>query len=131
MLIGGVKFVNYLGPKYGDEKNFFFSNADIFVFPTYYFNECFPLVLLEAMQYKLPIITSCEGGIPDIVTNGENGFVCKREDAAGTATAIETLLGNKEKCAQMGENGYKIFKERFTLNIFNENITNALKGIVQ
>lgn len=84
-------------------------------------------MLLEAMQYKLPIITSCEGGIPDIVTNGENGFVCEREDAAGTATAIEILLGNKEKRTQMGENGYKMFKEGFTLQKFNENITRILK----
>lgn len=125
--MGGVKFVNYLGPKYGDEKNFFFSNADIFVFPTYYFNECFPLVLLEAMQYKLPIITSCEGGIPDIVTNGENGFVCKTNDVDTTADTIEKLLKDSGLRTQMGENGYKMFKEGFTLQKFNENITRILK----
>ena len=127
---GGVKFVNYLGPKYGDEKNFFFSNADIFVFPTYYFNECFPLVLLEAMQYKLPIITSCEGGIPDIVTNGENGFVCKTNDVDTTADAIEKLLKDSGLRTQMGENGYKLFKEHFTLEVFNKNITKIFKDIV-
>ena len=121
-----MKFVNYLGPKYGDEKNFFFSNADIFVFPTYYFNECFPLVLLEAMQYKLPIITSCEGGIPDIVTNGENGFVCKTNDVDTTADAIEALLKEKEVRTGMGEVGYRIFKGKFTLDVFNNKITDNL-----
>ena len=126
---GGVKFVNYFGPKYGNEKNTFFSNADIFVFPTYYFNECFPLVLLEAMQYKLPIITSCEGGIPDIVTNGENGFVCKIKDAMSTADAIEKLLKSKELCVGMGKNGYKLFKKHFTQKVFNVNITNIFKEL--
>lgn len=126
---GGVKFVNYLGPKYGDEKNFFFSNADIFVFPTYYFNECFPLVLLEAMQYKLPIITSCEGGIPDIVTNGENGFVCKTNDVDTTADAIEKLLKDSGLRTQMGNNGHKIFKNKFTLEVFNNNIAMILKEL--
>lgn len=126
---GISEYVVYHGPKYGEDKVAFFSNADIFVQPT--LNDCFPLTLLEAMQYQLPIVSTREGAVPDIVSDGKNGFVCKREDAADTATAIETLLGNKEKCAQMGENGYKIFKERFTLNIFNENITNVLKGIVQ
>ena len=131
MLIrGGVKFVNYFGPKYGNEKNTFFSNADIFVFPTYYFNECFPLVLLEAMQYKLPIITSCEGGIPDIVTNGENGFVCKTKDVDTTADAIARLLDSKDLRDKTGENGYKIFKEKFTLDVFNANITTILKKII-
>ena len=124
------EIVYYKGPKYGNEKNAFFSNADIFVFPTYYFNECFPLVLLEAMQYKLPIITSCEGGIPDIVTNGENGFVCKTNDVDTTSDAIEKLLKDSGLRTQMGNNGHKLFRENFTLSVFNKNITWILKEIV-
>lgn len=84
-------------------------------------------MLLEAMQYKLPIITSCEGGIPDIVTNGENGFVCKTNDVDTTADAIEKLLKDSGLRTQMGENGYKMFKKGFTLQKFNENITRILK----
>lgn len=122
------EIVYYKGPKYGNEKNAFFSNADIFVFPTYY--ECFPLVLLEAMQYKLPIITSCEGGIPDIVTNGENGFVCKTNDVDTTSDAIEKLLKDSGLRTQMGNNGHKLFRENFTLSVFNKNITWILKEIV-
>ncbi len=118
----------YNGPKYGNEKNVFFTNSDIFVQPTY--EDCFPLTLLEAMQYKLPIVSTREGAVPDIVTDSENGFVCEREDADGTAIAIETLLNGKEKRIQMGENGYKIFKEKFTLDIFNNNITRILKELL-
>jgi glycosyltransferase involved in cell wall biosynthesis len=55
------------GAKYGNEKTYFFEQADIFVFPSH--DECFPLVLLEAMQSGLPIISTNEGGIPDIVDN--------------------------------------------------------------
>ena len=129
MLIrGGVKFVNYFGPKYGNEKNTFFSNADIFVFPTY--NETFGLVNLEAMQYKLPIVTTNEGGIPDVVQNGINGYVCEREDSITLANSIEKLLKEKESCIELGENGYKIFKEKFTLTAFNANITATLKKII-
>lgn len=40
-------------------------------------NECFPLVILEAMEYKLPVISTNEGGIPDIVKDGENGLICE------------------------------------------------------
>ena len=124
---GLKEYAIYHGPKYGDEKKIFFSNADIFVFPTYYYNECFPLVLLEAMQYKIPIITSNEGGIPDIIINGENGFVCKRKDAMSTADAIEKLLKSKELRVGMGKNGYKLFKDKFIIEVFNKNITKALK----
>lgn len=125
-----MRFVNYLGPKYGEEKKIFLYNADIFVFPTYYFNECFSLVLLEAMQYKLPIITSDEGGIPDIVTSYKNGFICKTDNAEYTANAIETLLNSKELRLLMGENGHKMFKEKFTLDVFNKNITTTLKSLI-
>lgn len=127
---GGVKYVNYVGSKYGKDKEKYFKEADIFVFPTFYGNECFPLVLLEAMQYKVPIITTDEGGIPDVVQNGVNGYVCERKDSVSLANSIEILLKNKERCSEFGENGYKIFKEKFTLDEFNKNITNTLRSII-
>lgn len=120
--------VYYKGPQYGDEKKAFFTNSDIFVQPT--LNDCFPLTLLEAMQYKLPIITTNEGGIPDVVQNGINGYVCEREDSITLANSIEKLLKEKETCIELGENGYKIFKEKFTLKVFNKNITKIFKDIV-
>ena len=61
------EYVTYLGKKYGDYKYEIFQSSDIFVFPTFYHNECFPLVLLEAMMFGLPVISTSEGGIPDIV----------------------------------------------------------------
>lgn len=67
--------VTYVGRKVREEKEAFFRQADIFVFPTYY--ETFGLVNLEAMEYKLPVISTNEGGIPDIVKDGENGLICE------------------------------------------------------
>ncbi len=82
------------------------------------------------MQYKKAIVTTDEGGIPDIVKNGINGFICKREDAISLANSIEKLISDKNTCVEFGENGYKIFKEKFTLNQFNKNITNTLRSII-
>ena len=121
----------YHGPKYGNDKKAFFVGSDIFVFPTFYHNECFPLVILEAMQNKLPVISTDEGGIPDIIENGINGFVCKRNDANSTASAIEQLLNNKSKCFEMGQNGYRLFNEKFTLEQFNKNIIQIIKDNIQ
>ena len=122
------EIVYYKGPKYGDEKNDFFANSDIFVQPT--FEDCFPLTLLEAMQYKLPIVSTDEGAVPDMVKNEVNGFVCKRKDACSTAGAIEKLLKDSGLRTQMGNNEHKLFKENFTLSVFNKNITRILKEIV-
>ena len=73
--------VLYLGKKYGEEKNEEYDNADVFVFPTYYYNECFPLVLLEAMEHAVPCISTREGGVSAIIDDGVNGFICKQKDS--------------------------------------------------
>lgn len=118
--------VIYNGKKYGKEKCIFFKQADIFVFPTYYYNETFGLVNLEAMEYKLPIVTTDEGGIKDIVKDKENGFISQKNNPDSLATCIEQLLNNKELRYKMGENGYKKFKEQFTLLKFENQIKKIL-----
>ena len=120
--------VCYHGPKYGEEKEEYWRWADIFVFPTFYFNECFPLVLLEAMQWRLPLVSSDEGGIPDIVKDGVNGFVCTRQDVQSLAEALEKLITDPILRQQMGEQGYQRYQEEFTLEAFERRFVAELKG---
>ena len=122
--------VTYHGPQYGAAKDRFFRGADIFVFPTYYDNECFPLVLVEAMQYRLPIVTTPEGGILDIVTDGVNGFVCPQRDVDALAVALRKLIGDRQLRVAMGQRGYELYRERMTLEVFEMRFTGLLKGIV-
>ena len=120
--------VVFHGKKYGTEKRDIFSNADIFIFPTYYHNECFPLVLLEAMQYGKPCISTNEGGILDIVKNGENGLIAERRNAESLSDCIQKLLDNPELCRQMGENGRKKFHEHFTNEVFERTMVEIING---
>jgi len=77
---GGLTgYALYEGAKYGRDKRLSLTGADIFVLPTYYPSECFPLVLLEAMQCGLPVVSTYEGGIPDIVEHGRTGYLCPNE----------------------------------------------------
>ena len=78
---GLSEFAIYLGKKYGEEKNEEYAKSDIFVFPTFYPNECFPLVLLEAMQQGLPCISTNEGGIASIIDDGKTGFLVEKQKA--------------------------------------------------
>ena len=125
---GLEEHVTYHGPKYGEEKHRFFVNADVFVFPTFYFNECFPLVLLEAMQWRLPLVSSDEGGIPDIVQDGVNGFVSPRQDVDSLANALEQLITNPALRQQMGEAGYRRYCEEFTLEAFEKRFAAELRA---
>lgn len=119
--------VTYHGRKTGAEKEGFFIQSDLFVLPSFSINECLPLVLLEAMQYGLPIITTNEGGIPDIVEDGVNGLICEKQSATSLAVGLEKLLENEDLRIQMGQNGYQRYRSRFTLDHFEHNLTSILQ----
>jgi len=121
--------VRYLGKRYGKEKLEAFSNADIFAFPTYYNNECFPLVLLEAMSANLPVVSTFEGGIPDIVDIGKTGYLVPQKDAETLAEKLEILIKSPELCRQFGNAGRKKYEKEFTLDIFERKMTEILMSI--
>lgn len=112
------------GKKYNEEKEAFFENADIFIFPT--LNEAFGLVLLEAMEHALPCIATDEGGISDIVDEGETGFIVSKRNANILADKIEYLLIHPEERMRMGKLGYKKFKNQFTVGKFEERLAEIL-----
>lgn len=118
------------GAKYGNDKNIFFENCDIFVFPTFYFNECFPLVLLEAMQQGIPCISTNEGGIPDIIENEETGYIVSKHNPQELAEKITLLIKNAELCKQMGEAGKKKFEKEFTIEQFEKKFVGILTCII-
>lgn len=112
------------GPKYGDEKQAFYETSDIFVLPTVY--DTFGLVNVEAMQNGLPVISSPEGGIPDIVVDGETGFLVPHDSATLLAEKLTILIKNPTLRYQMGEKGRQRFFELFTLETFENNLTKIL-----
>lgn len=118
--------VTAYGAKYGEEKNKFMSNADVFVLPTYYQNECFPLVLLEAMQQKITCIASNEGGIPNIIDDCKTGFIISKKDPKELAQKIEYLYNHPDENKLMGENGYNKYCANYKLDIFERNFKDIL-----
>jgi glycosyltransferase involved in cell wall biosynthesis len=128
--LGLINCVEYAGAKYDFEKEKEFNKADIFVFPTYYHNECFPLVLLEAMQHKLPIISSYEGGIPDIVDDQNTGFLFKQRDLNSLVEKIEQLITLPTLRQEMGLAGYRKFLDEFTLISFESRLKEILNRII-
>lgn len=119
--------VIYRGPKYNEEKEYHWKLASLFVFPTYYEDETFGLVIVEAMQHGLPVVTTNEGGIPDIVIDGETGYICERKNAQQLADKIELLLSSPTLRKEMGEAGRKRYEERFTSEIFENRLKECLQ----
>ena len=118
------KIAIYQGRKYDDEKLEAIRNADIFVLPT--MNDCFPLVILEAMGESKPIVTTAIGGIPDIVDNEVTGLIAQPGDAQSLASCLIKLIDDREKRLKMGESGRKKLIEKFTEVVFVERIKRIL-----
>ena len=92
--------VRATGARYGDDKWRSFGRADIFVHPT--LNDYFPLVLLEAMQFGLPIVATKVGAIGEIVEHECNGLVVAPNDAHALADALERLIPDPELRRRFG-----------------------------
>ncbi len=117
------------GAVYDQQKHDTFSNADIFVFPT--LNECFPVVLLEASAYGLPIVASREGGIPDIVANEDSGLLFEKGNDQELARHLETLILDNEKRIQMGKVARDRFTTMFTDKKYELGITQAIRELTE
>jgi glycosyltransferase involved in cell wall biosynthesis len=85
-------FVGYLT---GTDLAAAFASADAFVFPSR--TETLGLVLLEAMAAGCPVIAANAGGIPDIVTDGINGYLFDPTDEQGAIVATQRLLAHPEE----------------------------------
>lgn len=123
--------IHYAGKKYGIDKAHVFLKTDIFAFPTYYHNETFGLVLVEAMQFSVPVISTFEGGIPDVVEDEKTGFLVPQKDAVSLAEKLELLIKNPVLRKEMGELGRKKYEAEFTLGTFEKRFTSILKELVQ
>ncbi len=100
---------------------------DIFVLPS--LNEGMGRVLVEAMAAGLPIVASRVGGIPDLVTHGENGLLVPPADAGALERAISDLLSDKARRKRMGETGKSICRP-YSVEAMVEKIDNLYSRLL-
>lgn len=91
----------------------YIKNFDIFVMTSNF--EGMPIVLLEAMATKKPIIATNVGGVPEMIESGKNGNIVLSHNPVQFADEIQNLLTDKSSLKRYGENGYQIFANKFTV----------------
>lgn len=133
-VIGGVgpmeKSLNDLARELGLEKNFkilgwtsdkvkFFDEIDIFILPSW--GETFGIVLLEAMLYSTPIITSNSWGPDEIIQDGINGLKVSKDDAVAMpkllAEAILKLAQDEEFAKKIAQKAHEEFFVKYTTEV--------------
>ena len=105
----------YIEKMQQEELSNIYKISDIFLLPTEY--EIFGMVLLEAMYFGLPVITTYNGGSSTIIENGKNGFICSKLDKAEWKEIVCDLLNDTNKLSKISTNGKITIKEKFTWNV--------------
>jgi glycosyltransferase involved in cell wall biosynthesis len=112
-----VKFTGYL---VGDEKKRYFEEASIYCMCSY--QEGFPMVVLEAWEYKICVVTTPVGGLPDVIEEGNNALVFDFGDWQGLAEHLMRLMDNESKRKTMADYSYGFVEEHFSAMKINKAI---------
>jgi glycosyltransferase involved in cell wall biosynthesis len=89
------------------------ADLDIAVLPS--LREAQGISILEAMARRIPVVASAVGGIPEVVADGASGLLVPPADPPALAAAIARLATSPALRARMGEAGYRIVAERFSM----------------
>ena len=111
-------FVNYEGWISGQDKIDCLTWEDVYILPSY--NEGLPIAILEAMSYSHPVISTPVGGIPEIITTGENGILVQPGNTQELANAIKYYIEYHNKIEEHGRNAYRVVKNYFPEKVFSD-----------
>ncbi|MCJ7581983.1 MAG: glycosyltransferase family 4 protein [Candidatus Aminicenantes bacterium] len=122
--------VEFLGAVYGQQKEELFLKSDIFVFPSHYPLETFGLVNLEAMQAGIPVITTNLGAMPEIVKDGQTGFIIPPKKPNILAEKINLLVKDLDLRKRMGLEGKKRFNAMYSFDAYSLNVQGILNDLL-
>jgi len=123
----GVQFVGRVNNR--EHLQHLYAKATLFVMPSVF--EPWGHVFTEAMAHKLPCIGTNVGGIPDIIVDGETGYLVPPNQPQILAERMLRLLRNPDLMRQMGERGYRRVRQEFTWNRVVERMRPHLECLIR
>ena len=124
------ELVEFVGVIDGEEKRNFYHEADCFIFPTFYYAERFPLVLIEALGAGLPVVSTNWRGIPQLVKDCEAAQLCEVGDIAQLARAVE-LKVEENRSGVLSLEARKHYETYYTLDTFTDNMELVLNDVIK
>lgn len=111
------------------EVTAYYRHASVFCLPTKL--EPFGIVFIEAFSYKLPIVATRVGAIPDFVIPGENGYLVEPGDINCLAQRLIQLLDDPEKCRAFGEQGSRLVRENYNWEAVGRRMKEQITATLQ
>jgi glycosyltransferase involved in cell wall biosynthesis len=115
--------VRYIGFVAGEEKTRLLANSDCLCFPTYYSAESFGIVLIEAMAFGLPVVTTRWRGLDELLPPGYAGLVDLRSPDQIAARLLKLMRENYDDALR------RKFEASYTDEVFARNIRVALQRL--
>lgn len=94
----------------------FYTAIDIFAFSSIAYED-FPNVIIEAMSMSLPIIATKIAGVPEQITNNENGILVNIQDVESMKNAIQEIVNNRTLRDSLSREAYKRYCNSFSIDI--------------
>ena len=126
--------VRFAGAVRQDEVVKLLQSADVFLAPSVTAAdgdiEGIPVSIMEAMASGLPVVSTLHSAIPELVADGESGFLAAEHDIAALVRNI-TILGREPHLrARMGTAGRAIVAHEFSIGVLNERLTKLYHEIL-
>jgi phosphatidyl-myo-inositol dimannoside synthase len=103
--------------------------AEVFALPSR--GEGFGFVYLEAMARGKPVIAGAHGGAPEVIVDGETGYLVQHGDPVQLATSIDALLANPELAGRMGARGRERVEKEFRFHVFAKSFRKILRELCE
>jgi glycosyltransferase involved in cell wall biosynthesis len=120
--------IHFVGVVTGDAKIQELNEADVFILPTKYRNEGLPVSMIEAMAYGCVLIGTSFRAIPDMLHDGENGFVVPYGDTRAMAETIKKIVDSPETLKKMSAKSVEIYKTKFTQEAHLKSLSEVILG---
>jgi glycosyltransferase involved in cell wall biosynthesis len=124
-----TRVVHFPGMLSGAAKAQAFRDADLFCFPSHYFAESFGVVLIEAMSFGLPIVTTNWRGIPDVVGGSGGALIVEPQMPHLVAEGLQVLLRDNGLRTIMGRRNRAWFSAHYTLDKYRARMEKALSEV--
>ena len=125
--LGLAESVRFVAPREGLAPAY--ADADVFVLSSRW--EGLPYVVLEAMSFGLPVVSTRVDGIPEAVVDGTSGLLVPPSAPKALASAIAGVLDDPDTRARMGAAGAAIVAERCGLDRMADELVNVYRGLVR
>ena len=102
------------------DTNILSANFDLFVLPSY--RETFGYVVVEAMASGTPVVATQAGGVPEILGQGEFGYLCKPKNADDLALKLEEALSNPDQRSEKAKKALSRVRDVYEKNNVYENL---------